>query len=87
MKLILLLALHGAHASLRHKATKNAVDAETTQSLFERQRRNLRFGNTGGDGCCFPYFAPWAPGPGGPPDKRMLTAGMPSFEEYRKSHD
>ena len=50
-------------------------------------RRNLRFGNTGGDGCCFPYFAPWAPGPGGPPDKRMLTAGMPSFEEYRKSHD
>ena len=44
-------------------------------------------GNTGGDGCCFPYFAPWAPGPGGPPDKRMLTAGMPSFEEYRKSHD
>ena len=64
MKLILLLALHsGAHAS--HKATKNAVDAETTQSLFERQRRNLRFGNTGGDGCCFPYFAPWGPGPGG----------------------
>ena len=35
MKLILLLALHGAHASLRHKATKNAVDAETTQSLVE----------------------------------------------------
>ena len=34
MKLILLLALHGgAHASLRHKATKNAVDAETTQRL------------------------------------------------------
>ena len=33
MKLILLLALHGAHAS--HKATKNAVDAETTQSLIE----------------------------------------------------
>ena len=28
-------------------------------------RRNLRFGNTGGDGCCFPYFAPWGPGPGG----------------------
>ena len=34
MKLLLLLALHsGAHAS--HKATKNAVDAETTQSLVE----------------------------------------------------
>ena len=32
MKLILLLALHsGAHAS--HKATKNVVDAETTQRL------------------------------------------------------
>ena len=33
MKLILLLALGGAHASTRHKATKNAVDAETTQRL------------------------------------------------------
>ena len=34
LKTVLLLALHGgAHASLRHKATKNAVDAETTQSL------------------------------------------------------
>ena len=34
MKLILLLIIHGgAHASLRHKATKNAVDAETTQRL------------------------------------------------------
>ena len=31
MKLLLLLALHGAHAS--HKVTKNAIDAETTQSL------------------------------------------------------
>ena len=31
MKLHLLLALHGAHAS--HKVTKNAVDAETTQRL------------------------------------------------------
>ena len=32
MKLLLLLALHGAHAS--HKVTKNAaVDAETTQRL------------------------------------------------------
>ena len=34
MKLILLLALHGgAHASTRHKATKNAVDEATTQRL------------------------------------------------------
>ena len=33
MKLILLLALGGAHASTRHKTTKNAVDAETTQRL------------------------------------------------------
>ena len=34
LKTVLLLALHGgAHASLRHKATKNAVDAETTQRL------------------------------------------------------
>ena len=34
LKIVLLLALHGgAHASLRHKATKNAVDAETTQRL------------------------------------------------------
>ena len=32
MKLILLLAI-GAHASTRHKATKNAVDEETTQRL------------------------------------------------------
>ena len=31
LKTILLLAIHGAHAS--HKVTKNAVDAETTQSL------------------------------------------------------
>ena len=31
MKLLLLLAIHGAHAS--HKVTKNAVDAETTQRL------------------------------------------------------
>ncbi|CAH0364144.1 unnamed protein product [Pelagomonas calceolata] len=34
MKLLLLLALHGgAHASTRHKATKNAVDEATTQRL------------------------------------------------------
>jgi hypothetical protein len=34
MKLLLLLALHGgAHASTRHKVTKNAVDAETTERL------------------------------------------------------
>ena len=54
-------------------------------------RRNLRFGNTGyGAGCCFPFFTPGGPigpGPDTFPDKRMLTAGMPSFEEYRKSHD
>ena len=31
LKTILLVALHGAHAS--HKVTKNAVDAETTQRL------------------------------------------------------
>ena len=31
MKLHLLLALHGAHAS--HKVTKNALDAETTHRL------------------------------------------------------
>ena len=42
MKLILLLALHrGAHASLRHKATKNAVDAETTQSLVEAAKAGV----------------------------------------------
>ena len=35
LKTVVLLALHGAHASTRHKATKNAVDAETTQSLVE----------------------------------------------------
>ena len=40
MKLILLLALHGAHAS--HKATKNAVDAETTQSLIEAAGEGAR---------------------------------------------
>ena len=33
LKTVLLLALHGAHASTRHKATKNAVDEETTQRL------------------------------------------------------
>ena len=34
LKTVLLLALHGgAHASLRHKATKNAVDEATTQRL------------------------------------------------------
>ena len=33
LKTVVLLALHGAHASTRHKATKNAVDAETTQRL------------------------------------------------------
>ena len=33
LKTVLLLASHGAHASTRHKATKNAVDAETTQRL------------------------------------------------------
>ena len=33
MKLILLLALGGAHASTRHKTTKNAVDEATTQRL------------------------------------------------------
>ena len=33
LKTVLLLALHGAQASTRHKATKNAVDAETTQRL------------------------------------------------------
>ena len=33
LKTVLLLASHGAHASTRHKATKNAVEAETTQRL------------------------------------------------------
>ena len=31
LKTILLIAVHGAHAS--HKVTKNAVDAETTERL------------------------------------------------------
>ena len=63
MKLILLLALHGgAHASTRHKATKNAVDEATIEPLGFGEdpgslRRNLRFGNSGGgNGCCFPFF-------------------------------
>ena len=69
MKLLLLLALHGgAHASTRHKATKNAVDEATTQRLGFGEdgppgnlRRNLRFGNSGGgNGCCFPFF-PFGP--------------------------
>ena len=75
MKLLLLLALHGgAHASTRHKATKNAVDEATTQRLCihgleplgfgedpGNLRRNLRFGNSGGgNGCCFPFF-PFGP--------------------------
>ena len=42
LKTVLLLALHGgAHASLRHKATKNAVDAETTQSLVEAAKAGV----------------------------------------------
>ena len=66
LKTVLLLALHGAHASTRHKATKNAVeDGPPDNDYGANLRRNLRFGNTGGDGCCFPYFAPWGPGPGG----------------------
>ncbi len=55
LKTVLLLALHDAHASLRHKAT-------IEDGPPDNFRRNLRFGNTGGDGCCFPYFAPWAGG-------------------------
>ena len=88
LKTVLLLALHGAHASTRHKATKNAVDAETIpicmhgwEPIWEavggtcegdcdffpepedidyegNSRRNLRFGITGGGGCCIPWFAP-----------------------------
>ena len=41
LKTVLLLALHGAQASTRHKATKNAVDAETTQSLVEAAKTGV----------------------------------------------
>ena len=48
LKTVLLLALHGAHASTRHKATKNAVDEETTRLAVEakggRGRRVLDYG-------------------------------------------
>ena len=39
LKTVLLLALHDAYASTRHKATKNAVDEETTQRLRAPRRR------------------------------------------------
>ena len=51
LKTVLLLALHGL-----------APLAFIEDGPPDNLRRNLRFGNTGGDGCCFPYFAPWAGG-------------------------
>ena len=59
LKTVLLLALHGL-APLAF-----IEDGPPDNDYGANLRRNLRFGNTGGDGCCFPYFAPWGPGPGG----------------------